>query len=251
MHQRDERGPMEPHPVIAGFYAGRAEHRPFVRGLFNDTAPYYDRINWLFSLGTGARYRRQCLLAAGLRQGMRVIDVAVGTGLLAREAAAVTGNRQEVIGIDLSETMLAIARSKLNIPLVQGLAERLPFAEASADFVTMGYALRHVSNLADVFQEFHRVLRPSGIVLVLEIGRPTKRLSRVMTSAYLGKVVPFLCGMANGRARTSALMRYYWETIENCVPPDVILEAMRVGGFTEPRCQTELDIFRSYVARKP
>ncbi len=250
MERGDEHGPIEPHPVIAGFYARRAHHKTFVRGLFNDTAPYYDGINRLFSLGSGAWYRRRCLLRAGLGPGLRVVDVAVGTGLLAREAVAITGDRRGVIGVDLSEAMLAVARSKLDIPLIQGVAEGLPLAEGVADFVTMGYALRHVSDLVATFREFYRILRPGGTVLLLEIGRPGKRLSRAVAAAYLGRVVPFLCGLANGDVHTRALMRYHWETIENCVAPQAILEAMRIGGFKEPRCETELDLFRSYIARK-
>lgn len=250
MAERGEGGPVEPHPVIAGFYAQRAQHKPFIRGLFNDTAPYYDGINRLFSLGSGAWYRRRCLMRAGLRSGHSIIDVAVGTGLLAREAVAVTGVKQAVVGIDLSEAMLAVARGKLDIALVQGMAEALPFADGVADFVTMGYALRHVADLVVAFREFHRVLRPGGTVLLLEIGRPRTRLGCALASAYLGRVVPFLCGLAHGRHRARALMRYYWETIENCVPPEVILEAMQAGGFEAPCCDAELDLFRSYIGRK-
>jgi demethylmenaquinone methyltransferase/2-methoxy-6-polyprenyl-1,4-benzoquinol methylase len=68
--------PLEPHPVIPEFYAERAQRLPFVRDLFNTTAPHYDAINQIFSLGSGRRYRRQCLLTSGLRPGIRLIDVA-------------------------------------------------------------------------------------------------------------------------------------------------------------------------------
>lgn len=250
MHNPHDHGPVEPHPVIAGFYRESAERGDFVRTLFNETAPYYDGINRLFSLGSGAWYRRRCLRRAGLRRGCRVIDVAVGTGLLAREAALLTGSPRQVVGVDLSEAMLAIARQKLGLPLVQGAAECLPFADESADFVTMGYALRHVSDLVVAFREFHRVLRPGGTVLLLEIGNPTRRLNRALASTYLGRVVPFLCRWTSGQSRTRLLMRYHWHTIEHCVPPDIILRAMRDSGFRDIRCETDLDLFRSYVGRK-
>jgi demethylmenaquinone methyltransferase/2-methoxy-6-polyprenyl-1,4-benzoquinol methylase len=242
--------PLEPHPVIPEFYAERAERRPFVRDLFNRTAPHYDAINQVFSLGSGGRYRRQCLLRSGLRPGQRLIDVAVGTGLLAQEAVAITGSRRDVIGVDLSEGMLAIAREKLGISLIQGAAEALPIAGESADFVTMGYALRHVSDLVATFREFHRVLRRGGTVLLLEIGRPSNRLSRVMASAYLGGVVPFLSRWTTGQAQAQALMQYYWATIEQCVEPEVVLKAMRDSGFGDVRCLVGLDLFRSYTGRK-
>ncbi|HXZ02387.1 MAG TPA: class I SAM-dependent methyltransferase [Stellaceae bacterium] len=251
MHDPQSQSGAEPHPVIAGFYERRSERQPFVRSLFNTTAAHYDSINRLFSLGTGTRYRRRCLLRAGLRPGLRVIDVAVGTGLLAAEAIAVIGDAKGVIGVDLSEGMLAVARRKLGIPLVQGAAESLPLAGETADFLTMGYALRHVSDLVVAFREFHRVLRRGGTLLLLEIGKPTRPLSRAVVSAYLRRLVPVLSRLTTGDARARTLMRYHWETIENCVPAERILQAMRDCGFVACRCDVDLDVFRSFIGRKP
>ncbi len=251
MHDLQSQRGIEPHPVITGFYQERSQRQPFVRGLFNATAAHYDWVNQLFSLGSGGWYRRRCLRRAGLRPGLRVVDVAVGTGLLAREAVAITGSRRSVIGVDLSEGMLAIARDKLGIPLLQGAAEGLPLAGEVADFVTMGYALRHVADLMTVFREFHRVLRRGGTLLLLEIGRPDKPLNRAVASTYLGRVVPFLCLLTTGGTRTRTLMRYHWETIENCVPGERILQAMRDSGFEDCRCKVDLDLFRSFIGRKP
>ena len=95
--------------------------------------------------------------------------MAIGTGLVAREAAAILGGTGGVVGLDLSEGMLAEARRSLGVTLVQARAEALPFADASFDFVSMGYALRHVADLARLFAEYRRVLRPGGRLLVLEI----------------------------------------------------------------------------------
>ncbi len=249
MNAPDNQRVVEPHPVLTGFYGRRAQRSSFVRRLFNETAPHYDGLNQLFSLGSGAWYRRRSLLRAGLRPGLKVIDVAVGTGLLAREIVGITGHARDVIGIDLSEAMLAAARRKLDIRLIQGMAEQLPFADESADFLTMGYALRHVSDLVSAFREFHRVLRHGGTVVLLEISKPTRAVSHALVSAYLGRVIPFICRFTGGGTET--LMEYYWETIENCVPPEIILEAMAQGGFGDLRCNVDLDIFRSYVGRKP
>jgi demethylmenaquinone methyltransferase / 2-methoxy-6-polyprenyl-1,4-benzoquinol methylase len=249
MDDPDNHRVVEPHPVLTGFYGQRAQRSSFVRRLFNETAPHYDGLNQLFSLGSGAWYRRRCLLRAGLRPGLEVIDVAVGTGLLAREIVGITGRARDVIGIDLSEAMLATARRKLDIRLIQGMAEQLPFADESADFLTMGYALRHVSDLVSAFREFHRVLRHGGTVVLLEISKPTRAVSHALVSAYLGRLVPLICRFAGGGTET--LMEYYWETIENCVPTEIILEAMAQGGFGDLRCNVDLDIFRSYVGRKP
>ena len=230
---------------------GRADRDlPFVRHLFNSTAPHYDAINRLFSLGSGGWHRRRCLRRAGLRQGCRVVDVAVGTGLLAREALAITGDRRSVIGVDLSEGMLAIAREKLGVPLVQGAAEALPIADGVADFVTMGFALRHVADLVAAFREFRRVLRRGGTVLLLEVGRPDKWLNRAVATTYLGRLLPVLSRLVTGDDDAQALMQYHWRTIEACVRPEIVLEAMAEADFDDSRCITDLDLFRSYIGRK-
>jgi demethylmenaquinone methyltransferase / 2-methoxy-6-polyprenyl-1,4-benzoquinol methylase len=247
---RDDLERVEPHPVLPSYYQSHDQRHAFVRALFDEAAPHYDRINRTFSLGSGARYRRRCLMRAGLRPGSRVADIAVGTGLVAREILAITGKARDVVGIDISAAMLAVARSKLGIPLIQGAAEQLPLADGTVDFVTMGYALRHMSNLVTAFAEFYRVLRPGGTVLLLEIGNPTKPVTRALLSAYLGGVVPLLSRWITGAAVTRTLTRYYWDTIENCVLPNIVMDAMRSGGFAEINYTADFDLFRSYSARR-
>lgn len=240
---------IEPHPVASELPAD--QDLPFVRGLFNSTAPHYDVINRWFSLGSGAWYRRRCLMRAGLRPGHRIVDVAVGTGLLAQEAVALTGDHGAVLGIDISEGMLAIAREKLGIPLIQGTADALPLAAGVADFVTMGYALRHVTNLTVTLSEFRRVLKRGGKVLLLEVSRPSKVLNRLLASLFLGEVVPRLSRLTTGEPEAEALMRYHWQTMERCVAPEIVMTAMAASGLLDVRCKTDLDLFRSFVGRNP
>jgi len=239
---------IEPHPVLPTYYADPSQRPAFVRNLFNRTAPFYDRINRLFSLGTGDWYRRHALLRAGLQPGMRVLDVAVGTGLTARQALRIAGDGA-VIGLDVSEAMLAEARRTLAIPLIQGRAEQLPLADASLDFLCMGYALRHVADLTATFREFRRVLRPGGRVLLLEIGRPRAGLPQAVAGLYLGRIVPFLSRCMTLDRESQTLMRYYWDTIETCVPPEIILSAMREAGLADAACGEEFGMFRAYSGR--
>ncbi len=240
-----------PHPPLASYYAAPPERGALVRGLFNGTAPNYDRINRVFSLGSGAWYRRGALRRAGLAPGDRVLDIAVGTGLVAREAVGITGRASDVIGLDVSEGMLAEARRTLPIPLIQARAEALPVAGASIDFLSMGYALRHVADLAATFAEFRRVLRPGGRLLLLEIGRPDNRLAHAALRAYLSRIVPAICRLTAPRGRAGTLMHYYWDTIEACVPAEAILRHLAEAGFADVTCETQLGIFRAYGARCP
>jgi demethylmenaquinone methyltransferase/2-methoxy-6-polyprenyl-1,4-benzoquinol methylase len=243
----DPGSPVRPHPVLRPWYGDAEGHASFVRALFDSTAPDYDRANQVLSLGSGAWYRRQALRRAGLRPGMIVLDVAIGTGLLAREAARIAAPGGSVTGIDVSLGMLAEAR-RHGVPatLVQGRAEALPVADACVDLATMGYALRHVADLGGAFREFRRVLRPGGAVLLLEIARPDGRLAEALARLWFGHAVPWACRVAMPGRQTGALMRYYWETIEGCVPPETILGQLRQAGFAEVACTTALGLFREY-----
>lgn len=243
----DPDSPVRPHPVLRSWYGGDEDHARFVRALFDSTAPDYDRANAVLSLGSGAWYRGQALRRAGLRPGMAVLDVAIGTGLLAREAAGLVAPGGSVMGIDVSLGMLAEAR-RHGVPaaLVQGRAEALPVADACVDLATMGYALRHVANLGAAFQEFRRVLRPGGAVLLLEIARPEGRLARALARLWFKRAVPWACRVAMPGRGTESLMRYYWETVEGCVPPETIVGQLRQAGFAEVACATVLGVFREY-----
>lgn len=244
-----KRAATRPHPPLCAYYATPEERARFVRDAFDRTATHYDRINWLVSLGSGASYRRRALRGAGLRSGARVLDVAVGTGLLAREAVRITGDPALVTGIDISANMLAEARRSLRIPLIRGGAEALPIADGSVDFLSMGYALRHVTDLEAAFSEFRRVLRPGGTVLLLEIARPIRRVPFALGRFYLGRLVPLLSRITTSNAATDTLMRYNWATIESCIPPEIIERVLTRSGFEGVRCEAELGVFRAYVGQ--
>jgi demethylmenaquinone methyltransferase/2-methoxy-6-polyprenyl-1,4-benzoquinol methylase len=240
---------LAPHAPLTAYYADEVERHRFLRRIFDHTAPDYDRIERLLAFGTGPWYRRQALLRAGLGEGARVLDVGIGTGLVAREALAVAGPSCALVGVDPSVGMMG----EVDLPgveLREGRAEALPVEDASADFLSMGYALRHVADIAAAFSEFHRALRPGGRLLVLEITRPRGRLGRAALKAYMRGVVPLLARLVGRGRRTPELWRYYWDTIEACVAPAAVLQALRDSGFVDVRRRLELGMFCEYTARK-
>jgi demethylmenaquinone methyltransferase/2-methoxy-6-polyprenyl-1,4-benzoquinol methylase len=239
-----------PHTLLPAYYESEAQRRGFVRKLFDQTASDYDRIERTLSLGTGAWYRRQALLRAGLAPGMRVLDVAIGTGLVAREALAVVGESGQVIGLDPSAGMLHEARTAVPIALVQGLGERLPFAGGQFDFISMGYGLRHVADLGSLFREFRRVLRPAGVACALEIARPDSGVSRVVLKVYLRGIAPLLSRVVGRTPEAPTLYRYFWDTIEACVPPPRVIEALQEAGFSDVKRHIEARMFSEYTARR-
>jgi demethylmenaquinone methyltransferase/2-methoxy-6-polyprenyl-1,4-benzoquinol methylase len=238
-----------PHPPLEKYYPGEAQRRGFVTGIFDRTAAHYDWINRVMSLGSGVRYRRDALRRAGLAPGQHVLDVAIGTGLVARAARDILAGSAPVTGVDLSMGMLAEARKILPISLVQGVAEKLPLADACADFVTMGYALRHVTDLESTFAEYRRVLKPGGTLLILELTRPAAHSATYrLTRFYLRTVVPRLARLGPGGAEAQTLMEYFWDTVDHCVPPAAILAALAASGFSSPRQDVVHRVFSEYVA---
>ena len=97
---------LPPHPTLKAYYPGASVNRGFLREMFDATAPHYDFVEGLLSFGTGKWYRHQGLQRAGLSAGMKVLDVAVGTGLVAREEIAISGNSRLVTGLDPSIGMM-------------------------------------------------------------------------------------------------------------------------------------------------
>jgi demethylmenaquinone methyltransferase/2-methoxy-6-polyprenyl-1,4-benzoquinol methylase len=242
--------PARPPAQAADYYADPAQRSLLARKLFNGTAQHYDTVNRLFSLGSGAWYRRRCLRRAGVHPGARIVDVAVGTGLLAREAGRITGDRGALTGVDISEAMLAIARKNLRIPLIQAAAEALPLAPGIAEFVTMGYALRHVADLGAAFCEALRILRPGGTIVLLEISPPRNRITRLLAKVYIGGIVPVLSLLMTRDRRARTLMLYHWHSIANYLSPEMVTSMMASSGFQNVKCETEFGLFQLYTGRK-
>lgn len=242
---------LRPHPPLADYYTYPEERRGFVRDIFNHTAPDYDRIERLMAFGSGAWYRRRALARAGLVPGMRVLDVATGTGLVAREALVLAGEGGQVIGLDPSIGMVSEARRALPISVILGRGEQLPVRDASFSFLSMGYALRHVSDIDSAFREYFRVLEPGARVCLLEITRPHGRIALSLLRMYMKWVVPALTRVVARHRETERLMAYYWDTIAACVPPEQILAALSRAGFADVKRHTELGIFSEYVGTKP
>jgi demethylmenaquinone methyltransferase/2-methoxy-6-polyprenyl-1,4-benzoquinol methylase len=241
---------LTPHPVLTAYYARESDRPAYLQQIFNRTAGDYDRIEHMMAFGSGRWYRHRALVGAGLSSGMTVLDIGTGTGLVAREAAGIVGAASLVIGVDPSAGMISNARVPAGVQLIAGRAESIPAPDAAADFLSMGYALRHISDLSIAFAEFYRVLRPGGLLCLLEITRPESLLRRLILKFYLRGVVPVISRLVARQSATRELMRYYWDTIEACATPMAIMQALTLAGFTDVRRHIELGILSEYRARK-
>lgn len=248
MTQQSQSTPLPPHPPLPHYYKDAAQQKEFLRKSFDETAPWYDWTDRVLSFGSGDWYRREAVKRLGFTRGMKLLDLASGTGVVARAAAQVTGEPRSIIGMDPSIGMLRSGHTES--AKVQAPAEALPFASGTFDRITIGFAMRHFSDLSVVFRECHRVLRPGGKLLIMEITAPESRLGRAILGVYMGVITPALVRLRTRNAQATQLFHYYWETTRDCVRPQVILDALREAGFAETSRNVSLGIFSEYVGTK-
>lgn len=207
--------------------------RRYVRRLFATIADRYDLITVVLSYGRDQAWKRRLLRMADVRPGMRVLDLATGTGdlaYLAHDAGA------RVVGLDITERMLQLARAKRSATprpvFLVGDMCALPFADASFDLVTTGYGLRNVPVLTTAIEEIARVLVPGGRVLSLDFNRPSNPVVRAAYLTYL-----FVVGGAVGWLlhRDPDTYRYIPESIRHYPGAAAVVGLLRERGFAEAR----------------
>ena len=206
--------------------------------VFSSVAPRYDLMNDLMSFGLHRLWKRFCILAARLRPGDRVLDLAGGTGDLARLALA--RGAGEAVVADVNPAMLAVGRDRLldRIPagrlrFVCADAESLPFAPASFDCVVMGFGLRNVTRIERALAAVRECLRPSGRFVVLEFSRLTVPALRPLYDRYSFSVLPRVGRLVAG---DEDAYRYLVESIRMHPDQETLLGMMRAAGFRRPRC---------------
>jgi demethylmenaquinone methyltransferase/2-methoxy-6-polyprenyl-1,4-benzoquinol methylase len=163
-----------------------SERKAHALELFSGLPAHYDRMGALLSFGQDPRWRRALVRAIDPGPGMRVLDVAAGTGLVTREL--VRRGAGQVVALDQSEEMLAGARARLEaapalaarVELVRGEAERLPFDDAEFDALSFTYLLRYVDDRAAVMRELARVVKPAGRIAMVEFGVPRAPVLRAL-----------------------------------------------------------------------
>ena len=164
------------------------------RALFSGLPRHYDRAGAALSFGQDPRWRAALVAAVDARPGERILDVATGTGMVAAALARRYG--AEVVALDQSPEMLAGARARLErspalrVTLVEGEAERLPFADGAFDHLTFTYLLRYVDDPQATLRELARVVAPGGRIASLEFGVPEREPWRAMWRAYTAVGLP-------------------------------------------------------------
>jgi demethylmenaquinone methyltransferase/2-methoxy-6-polyprenyl-1,4-benzoquinol methylase len=205
-----------------------------VRGVFDSVAARYDLMNDLMSGGLHRYWKWFTVGQAALRPGMRVLDLATGSGDLARAMAGRDGI--EVWMSDINASMLSIGRDRaidkgLDLPAVQCDAERLPFPDGSFDRVTVAFGLRNMTHKDLALAEMHRVLKPGGMALVLEFSRVWKPLTLPYNAFSFG-VLPALGRLV---ARDARSYRYLAESIRVHPDQEALKGMLEAVGFARVR----------------
>ncbi|MGH8222884.1 MAG: bifunctional demethylmenaquinone methyltransferase/2-methoxy-6-polyprenyl-1,4-benzoquinol methylase UbiE [Woeseiaceae bacterium] len=216
----------------------RDEKARRVRGVFDSVANRYDLMNDLMSGGLHRLWKRFAVEQAGIRPGQSVLDLAGGTGDLSRAFARRTGHDGLVVLADINESMLREGWKRLvdagvgaDVSIAQVDAEKLPFASASFDCVSIAFGLRNVTDKAAAIAEMYRVLKPGGKVLILEFSRPADAI-RPAYDVYSFRVLPLLGKLVAG---DEASYRYLAESIRMHPDQEELLSMLEDAGFA--RCR--------------
>lgn len=202
--------------------------------MFDEVSPRYDLINDVLTAGNDRLWRIAATRAVGPRKGMRILDLAAGTGT---SSAALAAHGAEVVAADFSEGMLAEGRRRhAGNPLIEFVhadAMALPFEDDSFDAATISYGLRNVSDPRKALAEMRRVVKPGGRVVIAEFSTPPSRLVRRPYELYGRHVLPRIAGLINRDAAEA--YRYLNESIESWPDQHELARWMRGAGFERVR----------------
>ena len=197
-----------------------------VQAMFDVIAPRYDLVNRVMTFRMDVGWRRRTVGSLGLTPGSVVVDLACGTGDLARDLAE---RRLVPVGVDLSFGMLAAA--PVAFPRLQADGSALPLADASVDGATCGFALRNFTDLDATLSELARVIRPGGRMALLEVAEPPNPLMRFGHGIYFNKVVPKVGGLLSDGDAYAYLPR----SVAYLPDPEEMVAAIGRTGFTHVR----------------
>lgn len=202
-----------------------------VQRMFDAIAPTYELVNSVSSAGRDKYWRREMVRLAEVRPDDVLLDIACGTGDVARTFAAASTRPARIVGLDFSMSMLAQAavRPVEKGHFIQGDALSLPIENESTTLITCAFGIRNFQDLTAGLREMHRVLRPGGRVVILEFGLPRNRLMRSAYLFYFRRVMPWTASWIS-RDKSGAY-RYLPSSVVSFPGSDEVLAALGAAGF--------------------
>ena len=223
-----------------------------VEEMFDAIAPTYDKLNHLLSMRIDKIWRKKVLKLLKQQQPDSVLDIATGTGDLALAIASL--KPKQIVGLDLSEKMLNIARQKVeekeinSIELVKGDSENLQFGDESFDAITCAFGVRNFGNLEAGLKEMHRVVKQNGQVIILEFSKPTNKIFQKLYYFYFFNVLPFVGNLISGDKRAYT---YLPESVNAFPSGYAFANVLKKCGFKTVLCKPQtFGICTIYQAKK-
>lgn len=212
-----------------------------VRDMFDSIAPAYDFMNRAMTFGIDKLWRRKAVKMIAKYAPKYILDIATGTADLAIRLAQ-SLKPSSVVGVDLSQQMLEIGRKKVSeaglsdvVTLSQADCMALPFDDGVFDCITVAYGVRNFEHLLQGYEEMHRVMKPGGVLCVIELSTPTSPLVKPFYKAYTKWIIP-----AAGRVVSKDVRAYSYlpESIAAVPQGEKMLGLMRQAGFSDCRYES-------------
>ena len=221
-----------------------------VAAMFNNVAPTYDFLNHFFSLGIDKLWRKKLVGLIGKSNPKWILDVATGTADLA--IAETKLNPEKIIGVDISEKMLAVGREKTKkfpvIELEAGDGENLKFSENTFDAVSVSFGVRNFENVNSGLSEMRRVLKVGGKLFILEFSKPSNVLIKSLYYFYFCNVLPFVGKVISKDARAYT---YLPESVRQFPDGKKFIDLLQLAGFKNIECiPLSFGISTIYIAEK-
>ena len=206
--------------------------------MFDQIASTYDLANRVLSFGIDISWRKKGCNKAfeylGQKNIEKIVDVATGTGDLLlhwkTEAEKNGINVENFVGIDPSVGMLEVAKKKVDFAqFLEGKAQEMPLEDESCEIISISYGIRNVVDRVEALQEFYRVLKPGGMVVILEFTKQEKSgLSSKFVDLYMKKILPAIGGLVS---KNYAAYKYLPDSIEQFLTTDMLINELKEAGF--------------------
>lgn len=224
-----------------------------VARMFNSISGRYDFLNHFLSLGIDKRWRKTAIRILETAHPKLILDVATGTGDFALQALTI--NPEKIVGVDISEGMLEVGRKKLSqrglshkIELQLADSENLPFPDNNFDAVTVGFGVRNFENLKKGLTEINRVMKPGGLLVILEFSRPSRFPFKQVYNFYFKFILPKIGRLVS---RDKSAYTYLPESVEAFPDGDRFTTILQETGFKNTACKSlTFGVSSIYTAQK-
>lgn len=210
------------------------------RKFFNQLAPKYDYLNEVITLGMQTRYKTQVIKRSPIKNGDYILDICTGSGDMALLMAKLFP-KSRVVGVDVAEKMLEIAKVKSkglpNVHFEFGDAMQLPYPDNSFNVTMMSYGLRNLTDFKVGIAEMRRVTKPNGVIIIVDLGKPSGFLNKIIYKFYFETLMPFLGHYVFHRGEFNSF-KYLPESNKFFPSAQVLKNALINGGLKNVRTYT-------------